>query len=280
MRARLVAAAVCVVVLASGFGGGDEPAGSKLKVLVLGDSIAQGYARGLERDARTETINAASVNCSLVTSGILQGYRGDQIGQGCDNWRTEWPALVTQHQPDVVLVGTGGWEIVNRWFENPGVGPAATIRDQVFADAFVTAYVEAASLLSATGAAVVFSTSTYVDPDAALPTPEENPQINEIWYEAYGPKNPPANWQPPVPGQEFVPAKEKIERLNELKVEAGEKADVPVLDINGFIQPKGKYAAKYKGEFIRHADRSHFNERGYDLIAEFLVPKLRKAAKS
>ena len=278
MKARLLAAAVCVVLACTALGGGgDEPA--KPRVLVLGDSIAQGYARGLERDGRTETINAARVNCSLITNGTLQGYRGQPIGQGCDNWRTEWPALVAQHQPDIVLVGTGGWEIVNRWFANPGVGPAATIRDQQFADAFVAAYVEAAQLLSTTGATVVFSTSTYVDPGAALPTPEENPQINEIWYEPYGPE-PPPDWTPPVPGQEFVPSKEKIDRLNELKIEAGEQADVPVLDINGFIQPKGKYAERFKGKFIRHEDRSHFNERGYDYIADFLVPRLRKIARA
>jgi lysophospholipase L1-like esterase len=278
----LVLAAVGAAPAAAGGGGSTA---EKPTVLVLGDSIGQGYARALERQGDFTVINAATVNCSLVTTGRLQSYNrpltpDGSIDQACDNWRTEWAALVDQHQPDIVLAITGGWEIVNRWFGTPGVGPAATLRDKEFRDAFSDAYTEAAELLSQGGAEVVFTTSWYANPPRAQPYQEINPTVWEIWWEPYGPEEPPANWVPPIEGQEFVPSKEKIERLNKLKLKVGKKTDATTIDVNKFVSPDGEYTDTVDGVYVRAEDLSHFNEEGNDVVAEYIAPKLKKLANS
>jgi lysophospholipase L1-like esterase len=275
----VVLAAAPVAAGGSGGSGGEKPT-----VLVLGDSIGQGYARGLERQGDFNVINAAAVNCSLVTTGKLQSYNTSitpdgTIPQACDNWRTEWPALVEQNQPDIVLVVTGGWEIVNRWFGDP-VGPAATLRDKEFRDAFGAAYTEAADLLSAGGADVVFTTSWHINPPRAQPYQEVNPDVYDIWWEPYGPEDAPANWVPPVEGQEFVSAKEKIDRLNKVKVKVGKQTDATTINVAKFVSPDNEYEDTIDGTFVRDADLSHFNEDGNDIIAEYIAPKLQKLANS
>ncbi len=294
MRARVLIAPLCVLVLSTlaaapaGARGGDSGGGSGAElptVLVLGDSIGQGYARALEREGEFNVINAASVNCSLVTTGLLQSYRNaatpdGTLPQACDNWRTEWTALVDQNQPDIVLVITGGWEIVNRWFENPGIGPAATLRDKEFRDTFSDAYTEAAKVLGADGAQVVFTTSWYINPPRAQPYQEVNPTVYDIWWEPYGPDDAPANWVPPVEGQEFVSSKEKIERLNKLKLKVGKKTDATTIDVNKFVSPDGEYTDTIDGVYVRDGDLSHFNEDGNDIIAEYIAPKLKKIANN
>src|SRR2546430_9629235 len=145
VRTRLIVAVVAVVaaagLLAASVPGvaGAAPAKPKpqpkpqpkIKVLVLGDSVGQGLAlKGLQNDKRLETVNAATVNCTLAP-GDLESYKGDVIGSaglGCPDWRTAWPALVQQNQPNVVLVVTGGGEIVDRWFAHPGGGLPNTIQ--------------------------------------------------------------------------------------------------------------------------------------------------------
>lgn len=288
MRPRILAVlplAALLVAVAAGpaTAGGGGSGGEKPTVLVLGDSIGQGYARGLERQGDFNVINAATVNCSLVTTARLQSYNrpltpDGSIDQACDNWRTEWPALVDQNQPDIVLVVTGGWEIVNRWFGTPGVGPAATLRDQEFRDAFADAYTEAAELLSDGGAPVVFTTSWYINPPRAQPYQEVNPNVYDIWWEPYGPEDPPANWVPPIEGQDFVPSKEKIERLNKIKLKVGKKTEATTIDVNKFVSPDREYTDTVDGVYVRAEDLSHFNEDGNDVIAEYIAPKLQKIA--
>ncbi len=288
MKARILALAAAATVVGAlipgpvaALGG----AGERPKVLVLGDSIGQGYARGLEREGTFETVNAASVNCSLITTGLLQSYRHDAtpdgtLPQACDNWRTEWPALVEQNQPDIVLVVTGGWEIVNRWFGDPAASPAASLRDKEFRDTFSAAYTEAAELLSAGGAEVVFTTSWYINPPRAQPYQEVNPTVYDIWWEPYGPDAPPPNWAAPVEGQEFVPSKEKIERLNKLKLKVGKKTEATTIDVNKFVSPDREYTDTIDGVYVRDGDLSHFNEEGNDIIAEYIAPKLQKIARN
>jgi len=254
----------------------------KIKVLVLGDSVGQGLAlKGLQADKRIETVNAASVNCTLAP-GDLESYKGDVIGSaglGCPDWRTAWPALVQQNQPDVVLVVTGGWEIVDRWFANPGVGLPSTIQDPVFAQAIADTHKEAASLLSASGAKVGFTNMQYIDPPEAYPVPPGVNGISEIWWEAYGPDTPPPNYQPPLPGQPFIGSKTKVDALNKIEADLARQKAITVFDLNKFADPKGVFTDTLKGKPARDTDRSHFNDYGYALVTKWLVPQLQKLAK-
>jgi len=287
LRIRLVAvlvAAACLAGVAAVPGvAGATPAKAKpkVKVLMLGDSVGQGLAlKGLQGNKRLDVVNAATVNC-FISGGAPESYKdGTVIGNGCTDWRTEWPPLVQQNKPDVVIVFTSGWEIVDRWFTNPpGVGLPSTILEPVFQQRVADAHREAASLLSATGAKVTFPTMPYIDPPHAYPEPPGVNGISEIWWEAYGPDAPPPGYQPPLPGQPFVGSKHKVDALNQVRLDLAKQGAINVFDLQKFVSPKGVYTDKIKGKPARDLDRSHFNEYGYKQITAWLVPQLEKLAK-
>ena len=252
----------------------------KIKVLVLGDSVGNGLAvKGLQNDKRVETVNAASVNCTLADgANSLQGYKGNVIGSGCPDWRTAWPPIVQQNQPDVVLVVTGGWEIVDRWFSDAGEGLPSTIQVPQFAQSIADTHKEAAALLSATGARVGFTNMQYINPPEAYPVPPGVNGISEIWWEPYGPDAPPPNYQPPLPGQPFLSSKTKVDALNKIEADLARQRAITVFDLNKFSGPKGVFTDTLKGKPVRDTDLSHFNDYGYSLVTKWLVPQLQKLA--
>ena len=280
--AVLVAATLLVAVAAAQGVAVAAPAKTKpkIKVLMLGDSVGQGLAlKGLQGNKRLDVVNAATVNC-FISGGAPESYKdGIVIGNGCTDWRTEWPPLVQQNKPDVVIVFTSGWEIVDKWFADPpGVGLPNTILEPAFQQRVADAHKEAASLLSATGAKVTFPTMQYIDPPHAYPEPPGVNGISEIWWEAYGPDAPPAGYQPPLPGQPFVGSKQKTDALNKVRLDLAKQGAINVFDLQKFVSPKGVYTDKIKGKPARDVDRSHFNEYGYKQITAWLVPQLEKLA--
>ena len=289
MRIRPVVALVAVAALAvlgasaPAAGAAPEQSKPKIKVLILGDSVGQGLGKeALEQDKRVEVVNAATVNCTISGGAdSLQSYQnGSVIGSGCPNWRTEWPALVQQNQPDVVLVWTGGWEIVDRWFNNPGEGLPSTIEQPEFQQQLSQATKDAATLLSATGAKVVFTTMQYINPPHAYPEPPGVNGISEIWWKAYGPDAPPPGYNAPLPGQPFLGSKHKVDDLNKIRLDLGRQGAITVYDLNKLVSPKGVFTTKYRGKNIRFTDDSHFNAAGYKIVANWLVPKLQKLVNS
>jgi lysophospholipase L1-like esterase len=267
----MLAAVAAVPGVAAAAGG--KP---KIKVLMLGDSVGQGLElKGLRNNKKIQSTNAATVNCTIA-GGTLQGYRGNVIGQGCPDWRTAWPPLVEQNQPDVVIVFTGGWEIVDRWYANPGQGLPNTILDPQFQQDVANAHREAASLLSVGGAKVIFPTVPYFDPPHAYPEPPGVNGISEIWWEPYGPDAPPPGYQAPLPGQPFVGSKHKVDSLNKIRRDLAKQGAINVFDLNKFASPKGVFTEKLKGKPARDVDRSHFNDYGYKQITAWLVPQLQK----
>jgi lysophospholipase L1-like esterase len=288
LRTRLLALALAAAVLAGvavlpGVAAAAPPKTKpKVKVLMLGDSVGQGLElKGLRNDKRLVSVNAATVNCTIAGgANSLESYNGGSvIGSGCPNWRTEWPPLVQQHQPDVVIVFTGGWEIVDRWFGEPGEGLPNTILDPGFQQSLTDAHREAASLLAVGGAKVIFPTMQYIDPPHAYPEPPGVNGISEIWWEPYGPDAPPPGYQAPLPGQPFVSSKAKVDALNQNRLDLARQRAINIFDLQKFVSPKGVYTDKFKGKPARDADRSHFNDYGYRQITKWLVPQLQKLAK-
>jgi hypothetical protein len=286
LRTRLVAVLVAVASLA-GLAAAPGVAGAapakakpKIKVLVLGDSVGKGLAtKALGKDKRVDVVDAATVNCTLA-GGALESYKdGIVIGQGCEDWRTAWPPLVQQNQPDIVLVWTGGWEIVDRWFgDPPGVGLPSTILDPAFQQQVANAHREAATLLSTGGAKVAFTTMQYINPPHAYPEPPGVNGISEIWWEAYGPDAPPPGYNPPLPGQPFVGSKTKVDALNKIRLDLAAQGAITVFNLQKFVSPKGVFTDKLKGKPARDVDSSHFNVYGYQQITKWLVPQLQKLA--
>jgi hypothetical protein len=287
VRTRLVAllvavtAAACLTAAVPGVAGAAPvKAKPRIKVLMLGDSVGQGLAlKGLQKDKRLDVVNAATVNCT-ISGGAPESYKdGIVIGNGCEDWRTAWPPLVRQNQPDIVLVWTGGWEIVDRWFgDSPGVGLPSTILDPAFQQQVANAHKEAVSLLSIGGAKVAFTTMQYINPPHAYPEPPGVNGISEIWWEAYGPDSPPPGYVAPLPGQPFVGGKAKVDALNKIRSDVAAQGAINLFDLQKFVSPKGVFTDKLKGKPARDVDSSHFNEYGYKQITKWLVPQLQKLA--
>jgi len=245
------------------------------KVLFVGDSLSQNIAEALIAQGKVNTINGGTVNCT-VGNGVLQGYKNQVLYSGCQNWQTDFAQAVAQHDPDVVVMVTGGWEIVNRWL-GPPQGPPLTIKDQEFADHYLAALDEAAQILSAGGAKVVMLTTPYMDPPHPYPEPGTG-DITEIWWEPYGPKEPPAEWVPPTPDTPFVSGHDKVDAANEVIRAFGSHGVATILDLNKRICPGGKYREKVKGKSIRFKDNIHLSKVGQKFVAKWLAPKLIEVA--
>jgi hypothetical protein len=286
-RVSVVVLSLAVLTLAACGGSGDDSdssasttvpdettapdAAEKPTVLVLGDSVGQNIADGLEAEGSVDVVNGAGVNCTIA-GGTLQGYEGNVIGGGCDTWREDWAAQVAEAQPDVVVLNTGGWEVVNRWFEEPiGIGLPRTILDEDFAASYRGALDEATQILTAGGAELVVLTTPYFDPQSPLP---EQGALANIWFEPYGPVDPPAGWVPPADGQPFVAAKAKVDQINALKQAWASSGGGTVADLQALASPNGEFTLEVDGQVIREDDRVHFNDAGRLLIGEWLAPQL------
>jgi SGNH domain-containing protein len=253
-------------------GGSDKPT-----VLLVGDSLSENIAEGLLNQGKVNAVDGGVVNCT-VTKGVLQGYKNQILYSGCQNWETDWPAKVAQYNPDIVVIVTGGWEIVNRWFGGPS-GPPLTIKDPTFANNYLAALDHAAELLSANGAKVVALTTPYMDPPHPYPEAGSGP-LTEIWWEPYGPTDPPPEWVAPTPDTPFVSGHDKVDAANQVIRAFGREGNAKVFDLNKLLGPGGKYREKVKGKFVRFEDKIHLSPDGEKLVAKWLAKKLLKLAKS
>ena len=283
-RVRPMRFFVALVALAA-FVGATAPSAvageDKPSVLFVGDSLSQNVAEGLieHSQAKVNAINGGTVNCT-VTKGTLQGYKNQIVYSGCQNWETDFAAAVQQHSPDVVVLVTGGWEIVNRWFGAPE-GPPLTIKDEEFATRYGDALRQAIQVLSAGGAKVALLTVPYMDPPHPYPEAGSGAGVlDEMWWEPYGPTDAPAEWVAPTPDTPFVPSKEKIDAANAVIKAVGEEGNAKVFDLNKKICPGGEYREKVKGKSVRFEDRVHLSPAGQKLVAKWLAPKVRKLAQS
>lgn len=84
---------------------------------------------------------------------------------------------------------------------------------------------------------------------------------------------------PTLPGQPFTGSKHKVDELNKIRLDLAAQGAITVYDLNKLVSPKGVFTDKYKGKNVRDTDRSHFNDAGYKIVDNWLVPKLQKLAK-
>jgi hypothetical protein len=96
-------------------------------VLVVGDSIAFSYGCVL---GSTEpgcpanpgyTTQSNYLGACTISQGTTLLYNSWTVDQpNCHNWQSVWQAWADFYVPKVVVINTGGWEIVDRW--TPDVG--------------------------------------------------------------------------------------------------------------------------------------------------------------
>ena len=160
-----------------------------VRILVLGDSTAKATGGGLARWAaahpdQAQVTIAGQAGCGFVQGGTRVFPQGDQeISPDCDQYVDEvLAAKVAELQPDVVMMMTTAWDVINQRFE--GTGPEAPTDpeyrrhvQQDFADA-------TQAVLDAGAPQVVWIAEPTVNPIwNPIHSPQEEPERHAVLHD-------------------------------------------------------------------------------------------------
>lgn len=222
--------------------------GSRVRVLLLGDSVALTLGQGLSPSGHgLELVNRAVLGCGVVRGGPFR-YFGSQYAARpwCQDWPRTWAGEVAQTNPDVVAVLVGRWEVMDRVY----AGRWTHLGDPAF-DAYLRTELDrAVSVLSARGAPVALLTAPYYQRG-------ERPDGGR-W-----PKDDPA----------------RVDRFDALlrQVAAEHAGTVTLVDLGHRMGPDGRYVSSVAGVKLRY-DGVHVTASGARWLAPWLVPQLEALA--
>jgi peptidoglycan/LPS O-acetylase OafA/YrhL len=224
--------------------------GERMDVLVVGDSVGHNLGYGLElwseAGAPARVTNSAQLGCPVARGGSYR-FKGDveYFGDNCE-WSQRFPQLVSGYRPDVVLLGTGIWEIVDRRLA--GDDRYRHIGDPAVDRYILSELLSAVDVLGADGATVVLVTQPHV-----------RPGLEQGFQDL--PESDPA----------------RMDRMNELQQEAAalRPGVVRVVDLRGWLQgqPGGEENTDVR------PDGLHFTDAYVETVAEWLGPELRSIAE-
>jgi peptidoglycan/LPS O-acetylase OafA/YrhL len=218
-----------------------------IKFMLLGDSVALTLGAGLAlkatHDYGVDVINLGQIGCDLDD---VEVRLSDVVGPptpGCIPWRSEWRRAVDKWRPNVVGVLLGRWEVSDHLYD----GHWVRVGEPVWDRHLIAEYEQAASIISSTGAKVVFFTFPFVDPpnEAANGTPF--------------PENDPA----------------RMAAFNRLVLEPAARAKgVTVIDMNRLLDPHGVYQSVIDGVTVRGSDGVHISLAGGVWLQSAVLPKI------
>jgi hypothetical protein len=190
-------------------------------VLVVGDSVAYTLGWALEEwggdSGEASVVTAAQFGCAVARGGAYK-FQGDQrfFEDRCD-WGRTYPGLVAAHRPDVVVLSSGIWEVVDRQLV-PG-SPFRSIGEPDVDRFILGEFVAAIDALSADGAQVVVTTQPRIASgldQGLVDLPESEParidRLNELLAAAVAARPGVASlvdlrsWVASQPGGEMDPA--------------------------------------------------------------------------
>jgi hypothetical protein len=170
------------------------------------------------------SVTNATAGACTIAGGLSLLYDHAAIPASCTDWASQWPGILDDRTPRLVVLNTGGWEIVDRWQAFPtasgcsttdayncpapdlqwgdpnNFGPAAAqYRSQLLA---------AISLFRSRGAKVLVVNSPYY-----APVEPQVPGLADVWYEAY-PATKPSNWNPANANITYRSSKVKTDEFN------------------------------------------------------------------
>lgn len=235
-RLSLPICGVIVAVLAGAcFGGPPPPPSPHRDVVVFGDSNAWGIGCSLgDQGEFSETppfpctpqsfsVKNETAGACTIAGGTALLYNRIAINPSCYDWASKWPGVLDERTPNLVILNTGGWEIVDRWLNFPS-GPGCSTGNafncpapdyQWGAANFTTAanhytsqLVGAINLFRSRNAKVLVVNSPYY-----APIEPQVPGIADVWYEAY-PSAQPSNWNPANANITYRSSKLKTEQFN------------------------------------------------------------------
>ena len=219
------------------------------RILLVGDSVANSLAPGLEHQAAVQGFqfwNAAIPGCGLATEEGERLVASQWVGpySKCEpTWRTRWPDQVELWKPDVVVVMLGAQETYDR-----RIGSRVIYYDTPDGAALRRATLEhAVSEIEAGGSKVVLLTGLYGKLGWPLQIDLARSGFNDSWIDA---------WNRAV-----------------TEVAAVDPAHRTLLDLNAYLDPDGHWSENVQGIQAR-SDGVHLTPEAADLAAQWLVPRI------
>ena len=222
-----------------------------MRVLALGDSVAETIAQGLpDRPGRggVRISNGGTIGCGITT---LSPYRyfgaTKRRAPRCYAWQRTWSRQLREHRPDVTLIVVGRWEITDQQLGKRWVHIGEGTYDDYLRRRLRVAF----GIASSTGSAVVFATTPYYHrgdrPDGGS-WPEDQPRRADAFNRLL---------------RQFV---------------ASEAPGASVVDLNRRTAGGAHhYVARVNGVLLRY-DGVHFTPQAGRWLAPWLYPQLARAA--
>ncbi|HMG25611.1 MAG TPA: acyltransferase family protein [Acidimicrobiia bacterium] len=228
-----------------------------VRVMIVGDSVANSMAPGLERAAAAQGLvvwNAAVDGCGITQDvGEQRVWRWEPARPACSpGWRQRWPSQLAQFNPDIVVALLGTDDTFDRRVSGREIGFDSPEGDELTRSEFQ----EAVSIMASHGAHVAALTAPYSPPTMS------GSRVGIPDRSSYNPR-----W---------------IDRWNgDLRAVATRNASsVTVIDLNRFLDPDGGWTDTVNGVGTRGPDRTHLSPEGADLVAGWLAPQLVRLARA
>jgi peptidoglycan/LPS O-acetylase OafA/YrhL len=215
------------------------------RILVVGDSLAAGIAAGLGRWALSTgqgtVFTQTRYGCGLADGAALD--RDTRVrAAGCRRWADGWTAVVDTFRPHVVVVYTGGWDMMPRRLPDSDV--ARQIGDPTYDRWLGVQFQRAIERLGSRGARVVWLSSLCA----------RKPAMEGL-----------------LP---FDPANiATLNRVIAVATRAQAERAVPV-DLFSLVCPRGTYTNTLYGIQNARPDGMHFSAPAADWVASWLWPQL------
>jgi hypothetical protein len=243
--------------------------GPPVKVLLVGDSIAETLGEGLGEASVQDKYDFILYDHAILGCGVADGTEVqvmgavDSIVPACGGppapnddpslvtpWATQWSDEIAQIHPNVVVEGAGRWELVDRLYQ----GTWRNILQPQFGAYIKSQLEKAADVANSAGVPMVFLTA---------------PCTNE-------PEQPDGDAWP-----EDNPARRAAYNRMIREIAAAHPRTVSVDDLDKAACPGGRYARTVKGVVIRTAnDGVHFTPEGGVFLATSLMPPIVAAGRA
>jgi hypothetical protein len=213
---------------------------------IFGDSVALSLALVFGDWEKTSTAmdgigGIAQVGCGLVRGGYRKFTGIEQVPSHCDTWPTTWPQEIQRTHPQIAVVTTCQWEMVDRKLVGDTVW--RSLGDPIY-DARVQADLsQATDVLAAQGALVIWLTCPQFGS-------VDNTQDNADMLASHQPA--------------------RVDRLNAIirDVVASRPATARVVDLGGWMAP-------HVQDTSMRSDGEHFDDTPQDdVVSAFLAPAI------
>ncbi len=218
-----------------------------IRVLIEGDSLASTFAVGfgdLGTKYGYQSFNLGLLGCGVATVGPFRDDRGvNYPSPNCAKWPQKRTADVHTYDPDVSVLLTGRWEVLDRVYE----GQWMHVGDAAYDNYLLRQLNLAINVLSSGGAKVLVLTTPCF-------APQEQPDGSTYPFDD--------------------PA--RVQRYNQLlrQAVAAHPGVASIGDLDAEFCPTNTYSASVNGIVVRTSDGVHISEAGGQYAAARMAPAI------